>query len=53
MRSLSSKSAAAGKDKDSHSARADREADADDIAKMHKVLVTLRKDKKYVNSEDS
>ena len=47
MRSLSSKSAAAGKDKD----RADREADsdADNISKMHKEFVALRKDKKYVN----
>ena len=45
LRSLSSKSAAAGKDKD----RANCEADADDISKMQKELVALRKDKKYVN----
>ena len=45
LRSLSSKAAAAGKDKDC----SDREADADDISKMQKELVTLRKDKKYVN----
>ena len=45
LRSLSSKSAAAGKDKD----RADSEADADDISKMQKEVATLRKDKKYAN----
>ena len=45
LRSLSSKSAAAGKDKD----RADREADADDISKMQKEVAALRKDKKYAN----
>ena len=45
LRSLSSKSAAAGKDKD----HANREADVDDISKMQKEVAALRKDKKYAN----